>query len=271
MQSALGLPPIAAFLALTAAIPQAHAADTYTSADEKAIAAAAAPSPWSATITAANGYVARGIRQSWGRLALQGGIDYGRGDGWFAGARASSIDKRFVENGWLELDVYGGYRRAIGQLGYSAAVAYYKYPGARSSATGTGMDYGELQTALQWKWLYAKYNVTFTPSFFGMPDARGSGYLDLGAKHEFANAFTVALHAGDGRVAGAGNGAYDWRDLSAGLSRRLHDRWEVALNYSRAAGATGVFDRYASGNARIEQRPFATVRRALVLSLSRKF
>jgi uncharacterized protein (TIGR02001 family) len=257
--------PLLAGLLATATAP-AHAAGDASPEPETA-------SPLSATVTVASQYVSRGVRQSWGRPALQAGVDYASPSGWNAGAWSSSIDDRFVENGRLELDLYAGYAGTAGPLGYNATLTWYRYPGARVSATNTSYDYGELQGGLSWKSLYAKYNYTYSRDFFGITDARGTGYLDVGANHELGHALTLQLHAGDGRVAGAGNGIWDWRDLRAGLSRKLDGGWVAALNYTRAFGASGAYDRYTTGVARADGRTaFSNVaRRALVLSLTRTF
>jgi uncharacterized protein (TIGR02001 family) len=255
--------PLAAALL---AVAPAHAADT-ASQESTAV------SPFSATVTLASQYVSRGIRQTWGRPAVQGGIDYSSPAGWNAGAWTSTIDGRFVEDGAAELDLYAGYGGSVGALGYNATVTWYKYPGARVSATNTSYDYGELQGGLSWRSLYAKYNYTFTRAFFGILDARGTGYLDVGANHELGHALTLQLHAGDGRVAGSGNGIWDWRDLRAGLSKKLDGGWVAALNVTRAYGANSAYGRYTTGAARADGRPaFSNVaRRALVLTLTRTF
>jgi uncharacterized protein (TIGR02001 family) len=268
--AALAAPFAAALLALAA---PARATDEF-SVEPKAIdKLAVSPSPFSASVTLASQYVARGIRQSWGRRAVQASLDYANPNGWSAGAWASTIDNRFVEGGTLELDLYAGYSGAAGPLGYNALITYYKYPGARIAATDTAFDYGELQAGLSWKSLYAKYNYTFTRDFFGITDARGTGYLDVGANHEFGPALTLNLHAGDGHVAGRGNGMWDWRDLRAGLSKRLEGGWVAAVNYTRALGATNVYDRYSTGIPRNDGRPAVSnvARRAIVLSLTRTF
>ena len=267
-----------AALLLAAAAPLAHAIDAPKPAGPyaAAIEAAAAPDPLSARVTVATQYVARGIRQSWGRPALQAGVDYADPRGWRMGAWTSTVDSRFIDNGSIEMDVYAGYSRAIGELGYSARATWYHYPGARVPGSSIGFDYGELAAGLSWKAVYAKYNLTFTRDFFGVPDARGTGYLDLGAKHAFGPGLLLKLHAGDGRVAGSGNGVWNWRDLAAGLSTKLEGGWTVALNLTRAiggAGGTGAYDRYNTGNLRADSRPWAASagRRTAVLSLTRRF
>ncbi|WP_323141818.1 TorF family putative porin [Massilia phyllosphaerae] len=109
---------------------------------------------------------------------------------------------------------------------------------------------------------------------FGITDARGSGYLDVGVKHEIGAAMTLNLHAGDGRIAGAGNGGMDWHDLKAGLSRRFEGGWALSGTYSRAFGAGGALDRYASAMPRTDLRPLSGSKSrsgALVMTLSRRF
>jgi uncharacterized protein (TIGR02001 family) len=281
MHPAHRLAPCAALL-LAAAAPLAHALDANVGANAKAgpyaaaIESARAPDPLSARVTVASGYVSRGLRQSWGRPALQAGVDYVRPGGWRAGAWTSTVDKRFIDNGSVEMDMYAGYSRTVADVGYNARATWYHYPGARVPGSGTGFDYGELAAGLSWRTVYAKYNYTFTRDFFGVADARGTGYLDLGARHEFAPGLLLKLHAGDGRVAGIGNGVWNWRDLAAGLSSRLEGGWVAAVNLTRAiggAGGTSIYDRYSTGNVRADGRPWAASagRRTLVLNLTRRF
>jgi uncharacterized protein (TIGR02001 family) len=272
MHSAHWLAPCAALLLAFAPLSHAHETGSFAAAIESA----SAPEPLRARVTVASQYVSRGIRQSWGRPALQAGVDYVRPDGWQAGAWTSTVDQRFIDNGSVEMDVYAGYSRAVGDFGYSGKATWYHYPGARVAGSTTGFDYGELAAGLRWRTVYANYNYTFTRDFFGVPDARGTGYLDLGARHEFGPGLLLKLHAGDGRVAGSGNGMWNWRDLAAGLSTRFGSGWTVAMNLTRAiggAGGTSVYDRYSTGNVRADGRPWAASagRRSLVLSLTRRF
>src|SRR5690349_16901178 len=100
----------AATILLAAFAPHAQAKDSngpYAAAFESALA----PDPLSARVTVATQYVSRGIRQSWGRPALQAGVDYAAPSGWRAGAWTSTVDNRFIDNGSIEMDVYAGYSR----------------------------------------------------------------------------------------------------------------------------------------------------------------
>jgi hypothetical protein len=90
---------------------------------------------------------------------------------------------------------------------------------------------------------------------YSYPGARGGSSLDLGTHRDL------------------GNDAWDWRNLKAGLNRKLDSGWLVALNYTRAYGAAGGYDRSALPSARLDGRPafLNAGRRALVLSLARAF
>lgn len=228
------------------------------------------------TASLASQYVWRGLRQSDGRPAGQVNLDYRHASGWSAGTWASSIGDRAVDNGWLEWDVYGGYSGNAGGIGYSAMVYYYMYPGARVGGSSRGYDYGEFAAGLSYKAVYARYYHTYTRDFFGVADARGSGYLDVGIRQPIGESTTVNLHAGDGRMAGKLNDGMDWRDLKAGLSQKLGNGWSLSGTYSRTLGSGGgaAFERYASAMPRTDLRPLAgnrSRRGALVMTLSRSF
>ncbi|KQV82313.1 choline dehydrogenase [Massilia sp. Root351] len=240
-------------------------------------AAGDAPAPAvpavTANITLASQYVSRGIRQTWDKPALQGGLDYVHPSGLSAGTWASAISDKFVESATVEWDIYGGYSGAVGGVGYSAMLYVYRYPNAIYRATGTRYHYNEVSLGLTYRALYAKYNRTISRDFFGIPDARGTGYLDLGANVEVGGGHTLNLHYGDGRVAGAGNHIWDWKDGKVGLTKALEDGWSISGAYTRAKGATNAYDIYTLG---IPNRSGAfdisnVARGTVVLSLTKVF
>jgi uncharacterized protein (TIGR02001 family) len=247
------------------ALPAAHAND----------ASAPSTSAWTLTGNAsiASQYVSRGFRQTWGKPAAQAGIDIAHDSGWSAGSWVSNVSDRYIENGKLEWDVYGGYGTSLGPLGVSLVALYYKYPGAVIGATGTRFDYGELSAGLSYKSVYAKYNYTVTRGFFGITNARGTGYFDSGANLALDEATILNLHAGDGRVAGAGNDYWSWRDVKVGLTRSLPGRWSVAAAWTRAYGATHAYDSYSTGvpNAAGHIAYSNPAKGTFVLSLTRNF
>ncbi|NHZ43928.1 TorF family putative porin [Massilia aquatica] len=233
-----------ASLLACAAQPSARAADSAAPAAAPATAPAAT---MTANVTLASQYISRGFRQTWGKPALQGGFDLGHPSGWSAGVWMSTVSNRYVEDGTLEIDLYGGYTGTAGPIGYSALVYYYKYPGAEYRATATTYDYGELSLGMTYKFFYVKYNSTFTKEFFGITNARGTGYLDIGANVDLGSGYTLNLHAGDGRVDGAGNDIWNWRDLKVGVSKAFDGGWSMSGAYTKARGATNAYDAYTLG------------------------
>lgn len=223
---------------LVLAMPAAHADATATASPPAALAL-------TSTATIASQYVSRGFRQSWGRPALQAGVDAVHASGWSAGTWVSTVSDRFIEGGRVEWDLYGGYTGTLGQVGVSLMVVHYRYPGA--SLAGVKYDYTELVPGLSYGAFYAKYARTVSRDFFGITNARGTGYLDIGANQDLGGGYTLNLHAGDGRVAGSGNDIWDWRDIKAGATKSFDGGWSVAAAYTRAWGATDAYDRYTTG------------------------
>lgn len=240
------------FALLTAAV-QARAADSpapVPGAGATSISEAPADSPITANITLASQYVSRGFRQTWGKPALQGGFDYAHPSGMFVGTWLSNVSNRYLENASTEWDVYGGYAGTAGDFGYNGTIYYYKYPGAVYVATNTKYDYGELAAGLTYKFLYATYYYVYTKDYFGITNARGTGYLDLGTNYDIGSGYTLNLHYGIGRVASksaADNSIYDWKDYKVGVSKAFNGGWTLAGAYTKANTATNVYDNYTTG------------------------
>lgn len=244
----------ALYLILLGATAQAHSADLVVAAvpDVGTTVAPPVSSPWTVTanVTLASQYVSRGFRQTWGQPALQGGLDYANPSGFFVGTWLSNVSNRYIENGTLEWDLYGGYSGTAEDIGYSGTIYYYKYPGAVYAATNTKYDYGELSLGVTYKFLYAKYNYTYTKDFFGITNARGTGYLDLGTNYDMGSGYTLNLHYGIGRVASTGatdNSIWNWKDYKVGVSKTFVGGWTLAGAYTKAKGATNVYDNFTTG------------------------
>ena len=120
-------------------------------------AAAAAPAfaqevTVSGNVALATDYAFRGVSQSDGP-AVQGGFDVAFGDsGLYAGTWASNIN--FGGGSDLELDVYGGYKFALGGVAMDVGVLGYLYPNAQDD--GAELDYWEV---------YAKPSIALTEQF----------------------------------------------------------------------------------------------------------
>jgi uncharacterized protein (TIGR02001 family) len=78
-------------------------------------------------------YIFRGLTQTAGHPAIQGGVDYTHSSGFYLGTWASNIswteDEHLFKNSSLELDLYGGYRGALKDVSYDVGLLQYVYPG----------------------------------------------------------------------------------------------------------------------------------------------
>ena len=102
-------------LLLLTAAPFAHAAESD-----------AAASPFSTTVSVSSQYISRGIRQTWGKPAAMAALDYAHPSGWSAGTSLINVSDRFIENGTVEWDLYGGYGGTAGPIG---PCSYCERPG----------------------------------------------------------------------------------------------------------------------------------------------
>ena len=92
-------------------------------------------------VALATDYTFRGVSQTDESPAVQGGLDLTYGS-FYAGTWASNIN--FGTGGAnLELDVYGGYKTAVGPVNLDFGVIGYLYPGAADDAPAGELDYWE--------------------------------------------------------------------------------------------------------------------------------
>lgn len=192
---------------------------------------AAEPTPehsFTGNVTLASEYLYRGIAQTRGKPALQGGFDYAHKSGLYLGVWGSNIswisDAVAGASASLEIDVYGGYKGSLGgDFGYDVGVLTYNYPGTGKPTGNAKPDTTELYGALSWKFLTLKYSHT-TGSLFGWtkPDGsktKGSGYLELNANYEMGDGWTLIGHIGRQNVKGLSIASYT--DVKLGVSKDL--------------------------------------------------
>jgi len=195
-------------------------------------AAAVSPHTFTGNATLASEYLYRGIAQTRGKPAIQGGFDYAHASGFYAGVWGSSIswigDAVAGSSANVELDVYGGYKGSMGgDLGYDVGVLTYNYPGSGKTLGGTILDQDttELYAALSWKWLTLKYSHS-TTALFGwaktgtsLDKTTGSGYLELNAAYDLGDGWGISGHAGHQKVKGNTDASYS--DYKLGVSKDL--------------------------------------------------
>jgi uncharacterized protein (TIGR02001 family) len=193
-------------------------------ADAAPAAAPASPHTFTGNVGFASEYLYRGIAQTAGKPALQGGFDYAHASGLYAGVWGSNIS--WLENlgasgASLEIDIYGGYKGTFGasDFGYDVGVLTYNYPGSLQPGA-TNPDTTELYGALSWKFLTLKYSQS-TSNLFGNRDSSNSSYLELNAAYDLGNGWGVNGHVGSQRIKNVLNSDGDYTDFKLGVTKDL--------------------------------------------------
>ncbi|MCA1925326.1 MAG: TorF family putative porin [Thiobacillus sp.] len=171
------------------------------------------PHTFSGNVTLSSDYLFRGISQTGGDAAIQGGLDYSHASGFYLGTWASNVgwieDFQGYKSGNMEIDLYGGYRGELGPVSYDVGVIGYFYPGDNGGAT-TG-DTTELYIGLGWKWFSAKYAYSISDETFGFANSDGSNYFEINASYPVGET-GLTLGAHWGTFSFKNNGAQDYDD-----------------------------------------------------------
>jgi uncharacterized protein (TIGR02001 family) len=183
-----------------------------------AFAQTKAPEPdytLSYNVGAVTDYRYRGISQSRLDPALQGGIDFAHKSGFYLGTWASSI--KWIKDGGgdapAEIDLYGGYKGTMHDIGYDVGVLTYQYP---SHKLAVSPNTTELYIAGTMGPATLKYSHAVS-NLFGFADSKNSGYLDLSATFDLGNSWSVTPHIGHQSV--KNNGSFSYTDYSVTLGK----------------------------------------------------
>jgi uncharacterized protein (TIGR02001 family) len=216
-------------LALASLVPAAALAQT----------PAPAPTPdWTGTgnVGLFSQYVFRGITQTNQKPAIQGGFDLAHKDGFYVGTWASNISwlsdaypasaPSPAPSASLEWDFYGGYKGSLpADFTYDLGVLYYWYPGKYPS-NYVSPNTTEIYAALSWKFLTFKYSWSANDKTFGLPDSRGSQYLDLTASYDVIDKVSdvigkVTIFGHVGKQYFHNNSFFDYSDWKVGASTEV--------------------------------------------------
>lgn len=91
----------------------------------------------SANIGAVSNYMFRGLTQTEGAAAIQGGLDFESATGLYAGTWVSTID--FGDEATHEFDLYAGFAGELEGFSYDVGYIYYAYTDAPDN-----IDFGEI-------------------------------------------------------------------------------------------------------------------------------
>lgn len=214
---------------------------------------AAAPSPFTGNISLVSDYVFRGISQTSGKPALQGGFDYAHPSGLYLGTWASNIswitDTAGATGSSLEVDFYGGYKGSItSDLAFDLGLVAYTYPNRELSPGFLKQETREIYGALSYKWLTLKYSRSLG-ALFGwnetgtMEKTKGSGYLEANATFDLGSGWGLTGHAGHQKVSGRSSASYS--DYKIGITKDIgFGVAGLAVSSTNAKGNCGAVEDY---------------------------
>jgi len=212
-------------------------------------------------------YIFRGLTQTNGKPAVQGGIDLTHSSGLYAGAWASNISwlrdptgegvsdagsSYYKKDGHLELDIYGGYRYTFANgVGIDVGALRYQYEGKRNPGM-VDANTTEIYGAVSYGWVQAKISDVITRSAWGFgksigamggDSAAGTYYAELnatipvsdliGAKDGFTSGITGIAHIARQEFNGKSNEPASYTDYKLGLQKSFS---EGALNGVNVGG-----------------------------------
>ncbi|WP_018973803.1 TorF family putative porin [Rudaea cellulosilytica] len=197
-------------------------------------------------------YMFRGLTQTWGGPAVQGGFDLALANGFAAGTWASSVSDKTYPGAALELDLYASYGTQIND-DWSWRVGLYGYVYPHGNLDDAGLRSRSFNTleanaALAYKWLTLKYSHALT-DYFGIDteqgyrgDSKGASYVQLDAAIPLNTEWSLALHAGHTRIGTRlavpyANGADDpdYSDYGASVKYQFSTHWNASLGATYAS------------------------------------
>ncbi len=220
-------------------------------------------------------YRYRGLAQTKGDPALQGGVDYAHSNGFYAGAWGSTI--KWIKDasdasgpstkGPVELDLYGGYKFEAAGLGFDVGYLRYQYVGntLKDSSSSAGpyvsANTDEVYGAATYGVTTLKYSYAMS-DLFGYTNSNGSTYWDLSATFDLGNGYSLVPHAGRQTV--KSHSANSYTDIALTLNKDLGD----GLSASVAAIST---NRKGNSNFASNLTSYDTAKSALVVGVKYSF
>jgi len=207
-----------------------------------ALAQAPAPAPALAPDFAVTGnfgitsdYRFRGLSQNNLDPAISGGFDVAHSSGLYIGTWGSNVSSWAAGPGSLELDLYGGYKTVVGDIGLDIGAIVYKYPGSLASTRANteevyvGFSYGP--AVFKTSYVIGKNYFASTDSG---KDASGTMYYDLTLSQEVAPKLVASVHVGYTGYKEAATTSTDkvsYTDYSIGLAYDLGNGFTAGAKY----------------------------------------
>jgi uncharacterized protein (TIGR02001 family) len=226
-------------------------------------------------VTIASEYRFRGIDQTNGKPAIQGGLDYSHSSGFYVGNWNSNVSSGAgFPGGNVEMDFYGGFKKSFGDIGTDVGFLYYYYPG-----TSPKIDNKEVYVGASWKWISAKVFYALSDYFDARSPAgettKGTYYLDLSGTYDLGGGFGVTAHYGRLKMKNFSDASYsDWK---LGVTKDVSG-WILGAAYigTNAKGDCGAGEFYCLGStlpsdAAVDQHRRNGGRDTIVLTVGKTF
>lgn len=171
----------------------------------------------SGNVALTNDYRFRGLEQTDGGPAIQGGFDVEHTSGFYAGVWASNVE--LGGDGTIEMDYYGGYtfditKNVSGDVGY----IYYDYP--QNGDITDDFDFAEWYGSVSF--FGATVGYAYSDDFFG--NAGTAHYVYTDYTHELPAGFGLDLHVGHSSISSQSYFATseeDYTDYSVGVTKEV--------------------------------------------------
>lgn len=235
---------------------------------------------WSANASVVSQYVSRGLRQTWGRPALQAGVDYTAPNGFYAGAWGAQVSSHVIAGGHAEIDTYVGYAATTAHdIALTTGLYRYWYPGARydrafAGGPATGYGYTEWMVGAGWRGVSVKLWTSLS-NYFGLDGntladgidkgSRGSTYAEINWAVPIGSDVTLGLHVGHEHV--RHHSAFSFTDYRIELSRPLNKSLTVSAAFTGADAP--AYASHASARNGIDRMTLG--RRTVALKLTAKY
>ncbi len=180
-------------------------------------------------------YRYRGVAQTNGDAALQGGVDYANANGFYAGVWGSTIkwiEKTAGQNyqGGSEFDIYGGYKFEAAGIGFDVGALRYQYP---NNSYQPNANTNEVYGAATYGVTTLKYSHSLS-NLFGYANSKGSTYVDLSATFDLGTGYTLVPHVGHQAV--ANNAASSYTDYALTLNKDLGNGLSASVSAITLSG-----------------------------------
>lgn len=146
---------------------------------------ASAEGAFSFNLAATSDYVFRGLSQTDGDAAIQGGVDYSNGI-FYAGAWASNVD--FAD---YEVDLYLGVKPVVGDFTFDVGLISYQYGDEALNST-------EAKAAVS----YPLYKGTIGAAYYYNLDFDDTTYYEINASYPLPDKFSISGAIGEQEAGG---------------------------------------------------------------------